>query len=181
MPSSLRLRHAKAEVLDGLRTIETEALAIMGMIVNHHTGYDPNKPGLPHLLIADHLHTEFGRILSSAMALRLALERLVTGPAEPREMTDAERARRYRSRRRRVALQVMIDVYDSDLTLLRAFGWLTGSEQQDQELVTKQIETLLLYAVLTYPHGRGPWRERATRQRGRLEALGERKKAQDLE
>ncbi len=167
------------EVLSALTAMEETTRSLMALGVNPRYFYD-NAPaeeivrvGLQHVLTADFMLQSFARIMAYAVSLRLGLESLRTELSEEGAMDDAERARRYRARkRRRVAFQAVIDVYEDDLTLLRQFGFLSPSESEDRELVTKEMETFLLHAFLTYPHSPRPWRERIGRQKGRMSALG---------
>ena len=169
---------AEDAVVDALRAIDAEGLAIMGMIVNPRSAPIPAnviKAFDDTLIIADFLEREFGQILLQAMSLRIALEHLRRRPGEARTLTVAERSRR----RRRVAFQAAVNVYDDDIALLVQYGLLTPVERDDPALVTKQLEAFLAYGFLTYPHAAAPWRARAARQQGRLRDLSERKDAQD--
>jgi len=167
-----------ARVMSALGGVEETSLALMGMVVNHRFSFDgfrnDEQPPLVfrQVATADFLAHSFARITAYAVSLRIGLSRLQSGGSEVRAMDDAERARRYRARkRRRVAFQATIDVYDDDLALLRQFGFLLPTESEDQEVATKELEAFLLHAFLTYPHSPRPWRERITKQSGRISSL----------
>jgi hypothetical protein len=111
----------------------------------------------------------------AAIAARRELER-ETAESSSDDLSP-ERARRLRERRRRrVVLQIPLDVYAGDLDLLRRSGFLSGGT--NPEAVADALQAVLLRAFLSSPR-HGPWRERISKQRSRLQSLGHAAEAQE--
>ena len=91
----------------------------------------------------------------------------------------AVRPRRLRARRRRrVVMQVPIDVYAGDLELLRRAGLLSAGGSSSPEAVADALQILLARAFLSNPQ-HGSWRGRFSRQVPRLNSLGSSGDAQE--
>lgn len=182
----------QAAVLDAANQMENALLRAIGLMVSPSdfegggAWYDAfeDSPALTPAFFLQ-IHRELMKVLTELMALRRALLRISERQQEAPEsgpISDAERARRYRARkRRRVAFQIPFDVYDDDLEMLRRYGLLTLPEKADRGAVADALDALLVNAFVTYPHERFPWRERIARQRGRISAVHEREKSQDDE
>jgi hypothetical protein len=113
----------------------------------------------------------------AAIAARRELERETAESSSDDLSPGAVRARRLRERRRRrVVLQIPLDVYAGDLDLLRRSGFLSGGT--NPEAVADALQAVLLRAFLSSPL-HGPWRERISKQRSRLQSLGHAAEAQE--
>jgi hypothetical protein len=108
----------------------------------------------------------------AAIAARRSLEREEETRAEEELTPDARRMRRMRERkRRRVVRQVLLEVYDGDLELLRRMGLLSAAEAEKPEAIADALQAFLLGAFLMHGSEVGPWQDGLKYQRPRITSL----------
>lgn len=135
------------------------------------SGADNMTPGIEEMAMA-YLRGAILEVAGLALSMQAVIRTAAASAGDKPALSNTERVRKKRQRERRgLRHMIPVSVYDGDLDLLRAFGYLGGHETSDREAIARALEVFLVGSYLNRPSLIDGLGARFKAQMGRIQDL----------